>query len=234
MSYDKGLLHGKKTIYTQKAEKCFEATYEKGKLQGKLFEKRADGFEVQQTFKDSQLNGECIVFYPAGPAGKIMAYQANYTAGLLDGEVTEYTQTGTKKSISFYKKGLRSGLQSYFDDEGKLDVTAEFQDGKQHGPMKNFFPDGKVAKLANFSNNMQQGEEICYFPSGQKGSIKHYKDGKLHGLSSEWNEKGVLVFEGEFQNGLKNGKFNKYSDTGEPIVLQTFSQDILVTKKSFN
>jgi antitoxin component YwqK of YwqJK toxin-antitoxin module len=45
----------------------------------------------------------------------------------------------------------------------------------------------------------------------------------------------MLVFEGEYRDGKRHGKFNKYYDDGKPLLLQSFSDDALDgIKKSFD
>lgn len=45
----------------------------------------------------------------------------------------------------------------------------------------------------------------------------------------------MLIFEGEYKEGLRHGKFNKFYDNGEPRLLQTFAEDQLNgIKKSFD
>jgi antitoxin component YwqK of YwqJK toxin-antitoxin module len=84
-------------------------------------------------------------------------------------------------------------------------------------------------------DDKREGEEKSYFPDGKTSSVALYMHDQLHGLSQRWNEEGVLIFEGEYKNGLRHGKFNKYFDNGKPHVLQSFVEDQLHgLKKTFD
>ena len=57
---------------------------------------------------------------------------------------------------------------------------------------------------------------------------------QMQGLCQEWNRDGILIFEGEYDHDLKNGKFNKYYDDGSPKLLAYYNADQLVgERKSF-
>jgi len=232
--YVAGVLHGRKSAFSEDGTRLFEATYEKGQLNGRLFQKRNDGTEVVQHFRANQPDGEYLIYYPTHPVvGRIKAFEAQYVHGKLEGEVIEYNLSGSKKVSSFYKAGLREGIATYYTDDGKVAMTAEFKENKQHGLMCSFFPNGTVSKESRFHNDSQEGEEVNFFQDGTRSSVKPYKNGKLHGICKEWNAKGVLVFEGEYFEGLRHGKFNKFFDDGRPHVLQSFDKDVLATKKTY-
>lgn len=237
LSYDAGVLHGRKALFSEDGLRLFDATYVKGSLQGKVYDRRQNGMEMTQNYKDNLLHGEYIVYYPQRPkatASKVKAYEAKYVEGKLDGEVIEYSESGAKKMSSFYKDGKRDGVASCYTPEGQVTMTAEFKDGKQHGAMVYYFSNGNVSKRMQFATDLQEGEEVAFFENGQKASIAHYKKGKLHGLSQEWNAQGILLFEAEFKDGLKNGKFNKYYETGKLHIEQNFANDVLTSKKVYD
>ena len=87
----------------------------------------------------------------------------------------------------------------------------------------------------SFVDDNKEHEEKIYYDNGNLEFINIYKNGKLHGLCKQWNRNRVLVFEGEYFEGKKHGKFNKYYDNGNPRVLQTFHHDTLHgMKRSYN
>ena len=52
-----------------------------------------------------------------------------------------------------------------------------------------------------FVADEKQGEEKSYRFNGRLATQANYAAGELHGLSQNWNEQGVLVFEGEYKEG---------------------------------
>ena len=112
-------------------------------------------------------------------------------------------------------------------------MTAEYVNGVQAGPMRRYFPNGNLYKESLYRNDLQEGEELTYFPDGKVESRSLYLDGRLNGLVQSWSAAGTLIFEAEYEHGLRSGKFNKYNDDGSPKVLQVFRQDSLVQRTAF-
>jgi antitoxin component YwqK of YwqJK toxin-antitoxin module len=82
-----------------------------------------------------------------------------------------------------------------------------------------------VQKETAYEDDLQVGVEKTYFEDGKLASLIQYKAGKIDGEYKKWNEHGILVFEGEYRDGLRHGKINKYYDDGRPHLLQTFVED---------
>ena len=74
-------------------------------------------------------------------------------------------------------------------------------------------------------DDKREGEEKTYHENGRLASIFCYRNDLLDGLAQSWNPEGVLVFEAEYQDNLRHGKFNKYYDDGSPYLEQTFVYD---------
>ena len=68
-------------------------------------------------------------------------------------------------------------------------------------------------------------EENTYSPSSDLVAQYHYDQGQLNGYCFNKNVEGILVFEADYQNGQRHGRFNKYYEDGSPKVLQQFSYD---------
>jgi len=44
-------------------------------------------------------------------------------------------------------------------------------------------------------------------------------------LYREWNPSGIVVFEAQYEHGLRHGKFSKFYDDGKPKLIQNFVKD---------
>ena len=42
-----------------------------------------------------------------------------------------------------------------------------------------------------------------FYENGQKKSETNYKDGKKHGLGTEWDEEGNVISQANFENGVE-------------------------------
>jgi antitoxin component YwqK of YwqJK toxin-antitoxin module len=233
-SYRDGHLDGTKKLFDESGNELFVASYTSGRLSGKVVHKRSNGMEEVQYFVDNHPEGSWIVYHPPHPTfGRVKALEAKFQDGLLQGELAEFDEEGTKVVSIPYVGGKRSGTATMYSHDSRVVMTAEYVDGVQMGSMRRYFPNGNLYKEALYRNDRQEGEELTYFLDGKMAGRSFYLHGKLSGLVQNWNEKGVLVFEAEYENGLRSGKFNKYYDDGSPKVFQTFRQDIPVQRKVF-
>jgi antitoxin component YwqK of YwqJK toxin-antitoxin module len=223
--YKNGQLDGAKKISTEDGALIFNATYKQGMLEGKVVYVHPDGMKEIRHFTHNHPDGLWQIYYPEC---KIKALEATFVNGLLEGGFSEFDEVGTKVVSIPYKSGKREGTAINYDHDGHVVMSAEYVEGLQEGPMKYYYPSGALYKEAIFHADLQEGEELCYFENGSVSGRSFFLHGKLHGLVQNWNEQGVLIFEAEYQEGLRSGKFNKYYDDGSPRLLQRFENDVLV------
>jgi uncharacterized protein len=228
VTYRDGVLNGLKALWDENGNLIEEGWYEMGNLQGRFFHREADGREVVFHYKDNRREGVHQAFYASVDGGpRVKAFEANYVNGKIEGEVSEYSETGAKLASTIYRHGKKNGRSCLYSEEGKLLMVMEFVDDVNHGPMVQYFPNGRILKSVTFVEGQKHGEEVAYYLDGQVASCYPYEMGRLNGLAREWNDQGKLVFEAEYANGIREGRFNKYYHNGQPQVLQNFRQDKL-------
>lgn len=233
LTYKDGILHGKKAYWNEAGVLVEEAFYDHGSLEGRYYLCKCNGQEQISHYKGNQLDGLHQLYYPHhNDYGRIKELEATFSAGLLEGEVSEYSPAGIKIVSTFYHLGKKEGISTLYSPEGQTMLTAEFQDDKQHGMTCEYYPSGKIAKEVKFANDLKEGEEKVYFQDGKTASIYCYKQGQLHGNCREWNTEGTLLFEGHYQDGKKHGTFNKYTDEGKLRLL--FDADKLIKKEKMD
>ena len=231
-AYQQGILHGTKKHWNDKGGLIVEAAYEQGLLNGRYYTRHPDGTEQISHYKNNQFHGLHEIYYSEDPFfGRVKALEAYYENGRLEGQLIKYNPAGTKTMSASYHQGIKEGLSLFYTDEGHLVLSAEFKNDLQHGATRKYYPSGKLRKESLFSNGEKTGEEKTFYENERLASLRFYKDGHFDGLCQEWNSEGILIFEGEYQKGKKHGKFNKYDDTGQPLVLQIFQEDRLIEKK---
>jgi antitoxin component YwqK of YwqJK toxin-antitoxin module len=74
---------------------------------------------------------------------------------------------------------------------------------------------------------MKEGDEKVFFETGSVAAISSYRNDLLHGTVKNFNVKGHLIFEADYTQGVKSGKFNKYYDDGRLKLSQNFVEDKL-------
>ena len=107
-------------------------------------------------------------------------------------------------------------------------------DDRREGPTLQYFPNGKLFKETPYVKDLIEGEEKTYYADGKLAAVSLYQGGVLHGVSKSWGQNGTLTYEAEYQMGKRDGKFNKYYDSGKPRVIQVFKDDQLISKESYD
>jgi antitoxin component YwqK of YwqJK toxin-antitoxin module len=80
------------------------------------------------------------------------------------------------------------------------------------------YEDGKIKVEKTYKKVNGEKElikEVHYHPNGQKYIEGNYKDNKREGYWASWFENGQLWSEGEFRNGLSEGKRTVYHENGK-------------------
>lgn len=234
--YQNGDLHGVKAMWDQGGTLLEEAFYDKGKLNGRFFERARDGREIVYHYKENKREGLHEVYYPSHEYfGKLKALQVNFVNDLAEGDALEYNEAGVKIAVTPYVKGEKEGISQIFSPKGNVLMSIEFHQDKRHGPSIQYFPSGEIFVESHYINDLKDREEKTYYESGLLAKCIPYKNGVIHGLYQEWNDQGLLTFEGEYKEGKRHGKFNKFYESGNPRLMQTFADDVLDgIKKSFS
>ena len=123
------------------------------------------------------------------------SYCENAAGRPLTGKVSRYN--GENEVLQNYKTGLRSGLTTVWNNEGKVVSKTYYKYGQKNG-IERFYYDNRTIK-----------------------SAVEYKDGKLHGRVDYYTEKGKLKGRLTYKDGalekgycLVNGKKQNVSDIG--------------------
>lgn len=80
---------------------------------------------------------------------------------------------------------------------------------------ESFYSSGRPEYVAHYFMNQLQGEKKIFAESGAPLAIEEWRDGKLHGLSTYFNN-GTKTCEISYLNGMKNGTERHFVD-GEVI-----------------
>lgn len=233
LHYENNLLHGKKCLWNSQGELLEEAFYAHGLLEGPYYLVKKSGKMIKCHYKNNLLDGFYTTYYPPHKLfGEIKSFEGYYEKGLLQGEVSEYNEAGTKVVSTFYKNGLKDGPVSIYSSDGKIKIAAEFQNDHQQGLAYEYFPSGYLQREVFILDDVKDGVEKIYFDQEDCciAAIKTFKKGFLHGISQEWNINGTLVFEAEYAHDKKNGLLTKYDDHGNFLLARRYVDDKLVEK----
>ena len=113
------------------------------------------------------------------------------------------------------------GEWKYFYPSGSVRTVGSFSNGKKVGDWKFYYENGKVEQTGKFDNNLIIGKWLWYYPSGVVLREEYYRKGKLDGHYTENDSLGNVVLEGDYADGLKQGKWfrfiNDHKEEGEYI-----------------
>ena len=113
------------------------------------------------------------------------------------------------------------GEWKYFFPNGSLRSSGSYSNGKKTGDWKYYFENGKLEQSGKYDNNLISGKWLWYYSSGIVLREEYYRKGKLDGHYVENDSLGNVVLEGDFEDGLRQGKWfrfiNDHKEAGEYI-----------------
>ena len=124
---------------------------------------------------------------------------------------SRFNKNGSIKERIIYKNGLRHGVHETFYATGELNWVRNYKDGKLHGLWESFFKDGKTYILSNWNNGIELNQtRFAYFDDGQLKVRQDFKGNKPEGLYEEFDEEGLLIYKGTYEDRKMEGLFETY------------------------
>ena len=168
----------------------FEGNYENGDKngKGKIFQKNNIVFEGE-FFNGKRWNGN----------GYDIKGNQVYTLKNGNGFVKEYYSNNTISLEGGYKNGEKNGFIKIYNYSGNLIFEGEYLDGKRNGRGKEY--DSRDDEILLFSFNFTENDFT---------NLENNIDDKEKDIKKDKGQ--FLIFEGEYKNGLRNGKGKEYKD----------------------
>ena len=202
--YLNGEKHGKVKEYFHDGTLRFEGEYLNGEKHGKVKEYFHDG---RLEFEGEYLNGK--------KHGKVKEYEYDENYKLrFEGEYKEGEKWNGKSYIKCKRRKIRTGSSYFYSNE--IYLESEYLNGKKNVKVKEYYS----------NNNLKYEGE---YKEGKIWSGKGYnKDGKKefemkngNGKGKEYNQySGIIIFEGQYLNGIRNGKGKQYYDDFDDLILE--------------
>ena len=225
---------------------------------GKLFSGRTKSASEEYTdiysYKNGELDGLNVVYYKNN-----IKEIGHWKAGKQNGVFQMYTEDGILIDSGTFKDGERDGLtEQFYNDTGKLRVSANYKNGVLEGEFKAYYPNGnlqgeviykngemngeykeynenKSIRLSgNYKNNLQDGEWKSYLEDGTLETIVNYKDGELNGLKEDYYKNGNVWIRQEFKNNDLDGVYEVYYENGNPQLKAKIKNGQTVEEQRFN
>ena len=200
-------------------------------------------------YKNDKISGEWKVYYSHNNICSIQ----NYTGGILNGDSTEFYETGEKRLESFYsfgkltkdwihfykngdirekttyKKNVIHGDYLSYHENGTKWQEMKYVNGKNEGEYSEFFTDGNLNIKGNYINGCRTGEWTFHFQSGDIQSISNYADNKRNGLTTNYHENSKIASVGKYISGKKEEKW-EYTSWSDEVEIKNYRRGIQVGK----
>lgn len=225
---------------------------------GKLFTGRTKSASEEYTdiysYKDGELDGLNVVYYKNN-----IKEIGHWKAGKQNGLFQMYTEDGVLIDNANFKAGERDGLtEQFYNDTGKLRVSANYKNGVLEGEFKAYYPNGnlqgevnyvngemngdfkeyhenkKIRLSGSYKNSLQEGEWKFYLEDGTLESIINYKDGELHGIKEDYYKNGNVWTRQEFKNNELDGVYEVYYENGNPQLKAKIKNGQTIEEQRFN
>ena len=128
-----------------------------------------------------------------------VATRGSYRADKREGPWTETDLTVTGRGN--YRRDAREGPWSFFS-EGHRTAAGSYRDGGFDGPWTFYWPGGALESRGTFRRSLKQGRWRYYEPKGWLRIDIECRGGRAHGRFIELDERGRIVMEGAFLDGV--------------------------------
>ena len=225
---------------------------------GKLFSGRTKRASEEYTdiysYKNGELDGLNVIYYKNN-----IKEIGHWKDGKQNGLFQMYTEDGILIDSGTFKNGERDGLtEQFYNDTGKLRVSANYKNGVLEGEFKAYYPNGnlqgevnyvngemngdfkeyhenkKIRLSGSYKNSLQEGEWKFYLEDGTLESIINYKDGELHGIKEDYYKNGNVWTRQEFKNNDLDGVYEVYYENGNPQLKAKIKNGQTIEEQRFN
>ncbi len=218
-----------------KKQGVWEIYYPNGQLKAKI------------TFKDNRQYGPVTTYYPNGNVREQGYWKGNKWVGdykffyengnpmyiwhfnqygRRDGEQKYFYDNGKLMLVGTWKDGKEYGTLKEYYKNGRIKKISHWQDGELNGEVIEYYPDGQPKIKRYFVKGQEKIEQTVYYahvtakpkPDSDTVSKDYYRQFTGTGKFKFYNDKGQVISEGYFRNGvLYNGKRYIYDRNGKLI-----------------
>lgn len=129
-----------------------------------------------------------------------------------------YFENGKISSKCEFRGKKRDGKSIWYHENGKMQSEFNYKNGVLNGISRSFSIAGKLERVSHYVNGLQEGILLEYNESGVLQSETHYKKGQKDGNCKLYYPlEGRIKMEGNFSNGLYDGKWTIYDVYGRTI-----------------
>ena len=209
-----GEKNGKGKEYDFDDNLIFEGDYLNGKRNGTGKEYYKDG---KIKFEGEYLNGK--------RHGKGKKYYNNSFLQIFEGEYFEGLKWNGKMKIKFICEcEMKEGKASVKEEEynKKLIYEGKYLNGKKHGKGKEYLADSHIYYEGEYFNGKKWNGNLYYYPHQ---IIYEIKEGNIYKKQSSNVDDNIILFEGEYFCGSRNGFGKEYGYYEETQIIENYKDE---------
>ncbi len=166
--------HGPHVYYYSDGNKKLERYYKDGRIHGKeIAYLRKGHIHYTNTYDEGILHGETIIM---NEKDNLISRRLHYKYGKLHGTQEVYFK-GIKTHTIDYQNGLKDGIESKYDLEGKLMARIQWKQDKKNGNYNEYHSNGGLRFVCQFCDDVLNGPLIEIDTNGKQISRKTYVNG---------------------------------------------------------
>ena len=132
---------------------------------------------------------------------------------------TTYYPDGNIQSVIQYKGKKEHGKTVYYYQRpnrglNAVEMEVEMKNGKRNGEFRRYFRNGQLDTHCVYENDSIEGLEVMYTANGCKSQEYTYVHGRKNGPHKAYHLDGSIKIEGGFHNDLFDGPWNYYDERG--------------------
>ena len=206
-------------------------SYKNGELDGLNVVYYKNNIKEIGHWKDGKQNGLFQMYTEDG----ILIDNANFKDGERDGLTEQfYNDTGKLRVSANYKNGVLEGEFKAYYPNGNLQGEANYVNGEMNGDFKEYHENKKIRLSGSYKNSLQDGEWKSYLEDGTLESIINYKAGELHGIKEDYYKNGNVWTRQEFKNNDLDGVYEVYYENGNPQLKAKIKNGQTIEEQRFN
>ncbi len=128
----------------------------------------------------------------------------------------EYYSSGELQYANECVNGRKHGLQTTYNKDGSMSITANYKNGVLHGELIYYKSDGEgVAFKEMYDDGFMKVSELYAYDNGALSQKTFYKKGSGNYTEERYSIDGVLLRKSDFKNYVLDGECNFYTSDGK-------------------
>lgn len=138
---------------------------------------------------------------------------------------TSYYPDGHVQSKIHYRFGKETGKSVYYYDvPNTVEIEVEMKNGKRNGEFHRYFENGFLDTHCIYKNDSIEGVEVNYTPNGEKMQEFTYLRGVKNGPHKAYHLSGETKIIGAFKNDKFDGEWTYYDERGVLVGEGSFNE----------